>query len=60
MAGALNVLEKWGLRVRVGKNALKCNGPFAGNDEDRLLDLQEMTDDPEIKAVFCSRGDMAF
>ncbi|MCX6326113.1 MAG: LD-carboxypeptidase [Bacteroidia bacterium] len=53
---AVTFLKKWGLRVRVGKNALKNNGPFAGSDEDRLSDLQEMTDDPEIKAVFCSRG----
>ena len=53
---AVDFLEKWGLRVRVGKNALKRNGPFAGSDEDRLSDLQEMTNDPEIKAVFCSRG----
>ena len=31
-------------------------GPFAGTDEERLSDLQEMTDDPAIKAVICSRG----
>jgi muramoyltetrapeptide carboxypeptidase len=49
-------LEKWGLRVRVGKNAMKHDGPLAGSDEDRLSDLQEMTNDPEIKAVICSRG----
>ncbi|MGA2405772.1 MAG: LD-carboxypeptidase [Bacteroidales bacterium] len=49
-------VEKWGLKVRVGKNAFKKNGPFAGNDEERLFDLQEMTNDPEIKAVICSKG----
>jgi muramoyltetrapeptide carboxypeptidase len=49
-------VEKWGLKVRVGKNASKKNGPFAGSDEERLFDLQEMTNDPEIKAVICSRG----
>jgi muramoyltetrapeptide carboxypeptidase len=53
---AVTFLEKWGLRVHVGKNAAKLDGPFAGNDEERLSDLQEMTDNPEIKAVFCSRG----
>ena len=56
VAEAVSFLEKWGLKVRVRKNALKSNGPFAGNDEDRLSDLQEMTNDNEIKAVFCSRG----
>jgi len=53
---AVKYLEKWKLKVRIGKNALKINGPFGGNDEERLDDLQEMTNDPEIKAVMCSRG----
>lgn len=53
---AVTFLERWGLKVRVGKNAHKQDGPFAGCDEDRLSDLQEMTDNNSIKAVFCSRG----
>jgi len=53
---AVRFLEKWGLKVRVGKNVLKQDGPFAGSDNDRLSDLQEMTNDNRIKAVFCSRG----
>lgn len=53
---AVTYLGKWGLRVRVGKNAAKKSGPFAGSDSERLSDLQEMTNDPEIKAVICSRG----
>jgi muramoyltetrapeptide carboxypeptidase len=53
---AVTFLEKWGLKVRLGKNAGKRSGPFAGIDEERLSDLQEMTDDFDIKAVFCSRG----
>jgi muramoyltetrapeptide carboxypeptidase len=53
---AVSVLEKWGLRVHVGGNALKQSGPFAGTDEERLHDFQEMTNNPRIRAVFCSRG----
>jgi muramoyltetrapeptide carboxypeptidase len=53
---AVPVLESWGLKVRIGKNAFKKNGPFAGTDEERLSDLQDMTDNTEIKAVICSRG----
>jgi muramoyltetrapeptide carboxypeptidase len=53
---AVSYLEKWDLKVRVGKNALKQSGPFAGSDPERLSDLQEMTDDATIKAVICSRG----
>ncbi len=53
---AVTYLEKWGLKVRVGKNATKQSGPFAGTDQERLSDLQEMTNDADIKAVICSRG----
>jgi muramoyltetrapeptide carboxypeptidase len=53
---AIPFLEKWGLRVRIGVNASKQNGPFAGSDEERLSDMQQMTDDPGIKAIISSRG----
>ena len=53
---AVSFLEKWGLKVRIGKNALKKCGQFAGNDNERLEDLQEMTDNKDIKAIFCARG----
>ena len=53
---AVSYLEKWKLKVRTGRNAAKQSGPFAGSDEERLSDLQEMTDDADIKAVISSRG----
>jgi muramoyltetrapeptide carboxypeptidase len=56
VSAAAKILENWGLRVRIGRNALKRNGPFAGSDTERLDDLQEVTSDADIRAVFCSRG----
>ena len=53
---AVEYLGRWGLEVKIGKNAGKKSGPFAGSDSERLSDLQEMTDDYGIKAVICSRG----
>jgi muramoyltetrapeptide carboxypeptidase len=53
---AVIFLEKWGLKVRIGTHVLKRSGPFAGTDIERLNDLQVMTDNRNIKAVFCSRG----
>ena len=53
---AVTILEDWGYRVHTGKNILKRDGPFAGSDKERLSDLQEMTLNSSIKAVFCSRG----
>ncbi|MBN1109065.1 MAG: LD-carboxypeptidase, partial [Bacteroidales bacterium] len=37
------ILESWGLKVRVGRNALKKDGPFAGTDRQRLADMQKAT-----------------
>ncbi len=56
MEAAVTLLESWGLKVHVGKNAMKQEGPFAGNDEERFEDLQAATNNKEIKAVICSRG----
>jgi muramoyltetrapeptide carboxypeptidase len=53
---AKEFLERWGLKVHIGRNASKRSGPFAGSDEERLSDLQEMTNNIDIKAVLCSRG----
>jgi muramoyltetrapeptide carboxypeptidase len=53
---AVSLLEKWGLKVITGKNVLKKDGPFAGTDDERLSDFQDMTGNKNIKAVFCSRG----
>jgi len=52
----INVLEDWGLKVHIGRNALKKDGPYAGTDSERISDLQEVTDNKNIKAVLCSRG----
>lgn len=53
---SIPLLESWGLKVRLGKNVFKKHGQFAGSDEERLADLQEMTNDKNIRAIFCSRG----
>jgi muramoyltetrapeptide carboxypeptidase len=53
---AAGILEEWGLKVHLGRNVLKREGPFAGTDEQRLYDFQKATDNRRIKAVFCSRG----
>jgi len=56
IANAIKWLNSWELEVTLGKNCLNSWHNFAGSDEDRLHDLQTALDDPEIKAIFCSRG----
>lgn len=53
---AVKVFESWGLKVRIGKTIGKSWNQFSGTDDERMQDLQEMLDDPEVKAVISARG----
>ncbi len=49
--------EEWGYRVKTGKTIGGSSlNYFSGTDEERLADLQEMLDNPEVKAILCARG----
>ena len=54
--GATKVLTTWDLNVTEGKIARSEYGRFAGTKEQRISDLQEALDDPNVKAILCSRG----
>ncbi len=56
IAAAIKVFERWGFEVVLGKNIFAQNKQFAGTDEQRAEDLQNMFDDPAIKAIVCARG----
>ena len=49
-------LEALGLKVVPGKHVLAKHGYLAGSDEERRRDLEAAFLDPDIKAIFCSRG----
>lgn len=53
---SIKVFEGWGLEVELGKNIFAQHQQFAGTDEQRASDLQEMFDNPEIKAIVSARG----
>jgi len=52
----IRTLERWGLKVKVGKSVHNQDGYFAGSDEERIHDLQLALDDPSIKAIVFARG----
>ena len=52
----VEVLENWGLKVRTAPNYLSRHFGLGGTDAERLADLQQMLDDPSIKAIFPIRG----
>lgn len=48
--------NEWGYKVRVGRTVGTQDNYFSGTDAERLEDLQEMMDDPSVKAILCGRG----
>src|SRR5574344_474205 len=54
--GAAATLRQWGWRVQIGRSATAIHGRYAGDVEARRHDLQEALDDPDCKAIFCTRG----
>lgn len=53
---AVGKLKEWGYKVKVGDTIGRRAFNFGGTDEERLADLQQMLDDPNIKAILCARG----
>ncbi|MEV4137430.1 LD-carboxypeptidase [Dactylosporangium sp. NPDC049742] len=56
VARGIELLSGWGLEVRAGRHVFDRSGYLAGHDADRLSDLNEAFEDPEIRAVVCTRG----
>jgi muramoyltetrapeptide carboxypeptidase len=51
------VLTQWGYRVIQGSTVGGSSQTyFSGTDQERLVDLQRMLDDPTVKAILCGRG----
>lgn len=49
-------LASWGFKVKMGKTVGHQFHYFSGTDEERLQDLQQMLDDPQVNAILCARG----
>ncbi|MBS1609221.1 MAG: LD-carboxypeptidase [Bacteroidetes bacterium] len=53
---AIQVIEGWGYKVKVGNTIGKRDFTFGGTDEERADDFQQMLDDPKLKAILSARG----
>ncbi len=49
-------IESMGYKTTVGKYVNQPHFNFASTDENRLSDLQDMINNPDIKAIICARG----
>jgi muramoyltetrapeptide carboxypeptidase len=53
---SVELMESWGFKVQVGQSIGKRDFTFGGTDKERTADLQQMLDDPQVKAIMCARG----
>lgn len=53
---AIETLESWGFKVVLGRFIFEEYNQFSGTVDQRVVDLQRMIDDHEIKAILCARG----
>ena len=51
-----SLLKSWGLNVLIGKHVFNNDNHFAGTDDDRCEDLQNVLDNPKVSAIWCARG----
>ena len=54
--GALALLTKWGFEPVIFPHAKGRYGRYAGTVSERAADLQKAINDPNVKAILCSRG----
>ena len=53
---AIDLLESWGLKVKLGKTIGLDSCQLGGTDTERAVDFQEQLDNDNIKAIWCARG----
>ncbi len=56
VAYAVEVLGRWGFKVKIGKTVGSEFHYFSGTDAQRQADLQDMLDDPQVDAILMGRG----
>jgi muramoyltetrapeptide carboxypeptidase len=53
---AVEALERFGFKPKLGKHIRERHGFLAGGDRDRAADVMEMFADKTVKAIMCLRG----
>jgi len=53
---AIDLLESWGLKVKLGNTIGLDNCQLGGTDNERAADFQVQLDDENVKAIWCARG----
>lgn len=53
---AIDLLESWGLKVKLGRTIGLDSCQLGGTDTERAADFQDQLDNENVKAIWCARG----
>lgn len=53
---SIRLFRKWGWEAVLGTNIFNRLNQFAGTDDNRVADFQQMLDDESVMAIICARG----
>lgn len=53
---SVSLIKEWGYKVVFSEYLFEQDNQFSGTEEQRTSDLQQMINDPKIKAILCVRG----
>lgn len=56
LTASIDLLESWGLKVKLGKTIGKRVDQMGGSDEEKIADFQSMIEDASINCIWCARG----
>ena len=56
---AVEIIRSWGLHVKFGKHLFSRRNSFAGTDNQRAADFQQMLDNPNYVPFYVHAADMA-
>jgi muramoyltetrapeptide carboxypeptidase len=56
IAAALDIIRSWNLQPLLARHAFCHHQSFAGTDEQRAADFQDMLNNSRVRAILCTRG----
>lgn len=56
LEACVELLENWGFQADIGPHAFNKLNYLAGTDDERVSDLNDALNDPQVRAIFATRG----
>ncbi len=53
---AIDLFERWGLKVVFAENLFKSHHQYAGTDNERIEGMNQLLNNPNVKAIISARG----